>query len=98
MARVATELGLKPGKDFHMVGWTLEEACKDFYLPAVVDGYVLPALTWSVKAMAETAMSRLAGRQEHADLPAVRIKIPVKLRSIECCRSFAQSLHQDGKM
>jgi DNA-binding LacI/PurR family transcriptional regulator len=81
--RAADELGLVVGRDFRMVGWCREEAYAREYAPVFAGGAVAPVITWSVRTMAQTAVSRLAERREHPELPALQIKIPVRLRLAE---------------
>jgi DNA-binding LacI/PurR family transcriptional regulator len=78
--RAADALGLAIGRDFELVGWCPEELYEAHFLSAFAGGAVPPAVVWSVRTMAETAFSRLAERQEHPNLPALKIKVPVRLR------------------
>jgi DNA-binding LacI/PurR family transcriptional regulator len=76
----ADELGLEIGSDFHLVGWSIEESYDTTYRPIFGAGPVAPAIVWSVTAMAEGVLSRLAERRANPELQPVRVKIPVKLR------------------
>jgi DNA-binding LacI/PurR family transcriptional regulator len=78
--QAADERGLTVGKDFHMVGWCSEETIENTYRPGLKGGPLPPTITWSIRTMAETAVSRLAERREHPALPPLQIKIPVRLR------------------
>jgi LacI family transcriptional regulator len=78
--QAADESGLEIGRDFHMVGWCSEETLESIYLPGLKGGPMPPTITWSIRTMAETAVSRLAERREHPALPPLQIKIPVRLR------------------
>ncbi|MHC4917592.1 MAG: hypothetical protein ACYTGB_19120, partial [Planctomycetota bacterium] len=80
LARAARELGLKIGRDLHLVGWCLEERYAEAWVPEFEGEPVAPAVTWSARTLGETAMARLAERRENPDLPALRVKIPVSLR------------------
>jgi LacI family transcriptional regulator len=76
----ASELGLTPGRDFAMVGWCPEEIYESEYRQAFAGGPVPPAVVWSVRTMAETAISRLIERRENPELPALLVKVPVRLK------------------
>jgi LacI family transcriptional regulator len=78
--RAADQLGLVLGRDFQLVGWSTEEAYATRYRPIFGSGPMPPTVTWSVRTMARTAVSRLAERRENPELPALQIKIPVRLR------------------
>jgi LacI family transcriptional regulator len=80
LVQAARELRLTPGKDFEMVGWSTEGAYESEYLPQFAGGPVPPAITWEVGSMASIAVSRLAERRLKPDLPAIRLKVPVRLR------------------
>jgi len=81
LAAAAHELGLVPGRDFDMVGWCTEEEFQAEYRPAFAGGPVPPTLVWSIRAMAELAVSRLVERRAHPGLLPVRINVPVALRT-----------------
>ncbi|MHC4917585.1 MAG: hypothetical protein ACYTGB_19085, partial [Planctomycetota bacterium] len=76
----ADELGLKLGRDLHLVGWCAEEAVDEIYTLVFGKAALPPLVTWSVRTMAETVVARLAERRENPDLPALRVKVPVTLR------------------
>lgn len=78
--RVARDLGLNYGKDYELVGWCVEELYEDQYVTAFEGGPVPPAITWSMRTMAETAMTRLAERRVTPNAPVLRVKIPTNLR------------------
>ena len=78
--RAADRLGLVPGRDFELVGWCAEEMYENFYRPGFGAGPVPLTATWSIRAMAEAAMSRLAERRETPALQPLWMKIPVTLR------------------
>jgi DNA-binding LacI/PurR family transcriptional regulator len=77
VARLAAAEGLIAGVDFALVGWTTREF-RDEY-SALFQGRPLPAVTWSIAAMAEVAIARLLERAAHPDLPRVRINVDTKL-------------------
>jgi LacI family transcriptional regulator len=80
VARAAADLGLEVGRDFQMVGWCPEELYESSYVPGFRPGAVPPAVTWSIRTMAETAVARMAERRDNPGLPALRVKVPVRLR------------------
>ncbi len=80
--RVARDLGLEYGKDYEMVGWCVEELYEDQYCAGFDGGAAAPAITWSMRTMAETAMTRLAERRENPHMPALRVKVPTTLRVV----------------
>lgn len=79
LKQAADELGLVVGKDFHLVGWSVEEIYDSLYASAM-GAPVPPTITWSARTLSEAALSRLSERRTHPDLPALRIKIPTRLR------------------
>jgi DNA-binding LacI/PurR family transcriptional regulator/DNA-binding transcriptional regulator YhcF (GntR family) len=80
IARAAKELGLAPGEDIDLVGWSADEFEPQFAadLPA---GWSPPRITWSMRTLVNTAMERLAERRERPDLPAMRINIETRLKT-----------------
>jgi DNA-binding LacI/PurR family transcriptional regulator len=76
----ADELGLKIGKDFEVVSWSPEELYESSYCRAFAGGAVPPAVTWRVADMVATALDRLAERARNPNLPALRLKVPTRLR------------------
>jgi len=79
--RAADRLGLVLGRDLELVGWCAEEMYENFYRPGFGAGPVPPTVIWSIRTMAETAMSRLAERRETPALPPLWMKVPVALRN-----------------
>jgi len=80
LVRAATELGLRPGSDLDVVGWTPEEQYDTVYR-ALFDGGAPPAtMVWSVAELARAAVARLAERRAKPALAPALIKIPVRLR------------------
>lgn len=78
--KAADELGLMIGQDFQLVGWSMEETYESRYEKIFGEGPVPPTVTWSVQTMARTAVSRLVQRRDDPDMPALQIKVPVRLR------------------
>jgi DNA-binding LacI/PurR family transcriptional regulator len=83
LARAAAELNLSIGKDFEMVGWCREEEYEESYAPRFRPGEVPPTVVWSAAAMAEAALDRISLRRSDPAKPALRIKIPTRLRMPE---------------
>lgn len=81
VARAARDLNLVLGKDLDVVGWSTEEQYRTSYAPGFPDGKVPPAIVWSVAAMAELAITRLAERKANPSLRVAKINVPVRLRS-----------------
>ena len=79
--RAADEAGLIIGRDIRLVGWCAEELYEREYAPAFAGGPVAPAVTWSIRAMADSAMAVLAERRAHPELPPLRIRVPANLRA-----------------
>ncbi|HOX07573.1 MAG TPA: GntR family transcriptional regulator [Planctomycetota bacterium] len=82
-AQAARELGLVPGRDFEMVGWSTEGDYQGEYRPNFAGGPVPPAVVWDVDRLARTAVARLAERRADPKSPPVMIKIPSRLRLAE---------------
>ncbi len=80
LVRGARELGLTPGRDFEMVGWSTEGAYEREYIPQFSGGPVPPAVVWEVGEMARSAVSRLGERRAKRQLPTITLKIPTRLR------------------
>jgi DNA-binding LacI/PurR family transcriptional regulator len=80
LIRAGRALGLREGHDFHLVGWSPEETFDSLYRAAFESAPVPPAVTWSARVLAETAMGRLSERRFNPDLPAVRVKIAMVLK------------------
>ena len=83
LVAAARELGLVPGKDFDMVGWSTESGYKSSFLPQFNGGPVPPAAVWSVETLGRTAVARLAARRANPDLPAIKLKVSARLRFAE---------------
>jgi DNA-binding LacI/PurR family transcriptional regulator len=77
---VAREMGLVPGRDLDIVGWSTEEDCQEESLAGFEPADVPPAVVWSVARMADVCLSRLAERQRNPSMPTTVTKIPVTLR------------------
>ena len=83
LKRAADKKNLVIGRDFELVGWSVEEIHETRFRQAFLPGPVPPAITWSARAMAETAMARLSERRENPDLEAITVKVPTALRTEE---------------
>ena len=83
VARAAAELGLAPGRDLDLVGWSMEEVFESSYRPLFQGLPVPPTITWSVRTMAEAALARMAERRQNPGMAALRVRIPVRLRGGE---------------
>ncbi|HOX05524.1 MAG TPA: GntR family transcriptional regulator [Planctomycetota bacterium] len=79
--QVADEAGLVLGRDLQMVGWCAEELYDRDYAPGFAGGQVAPAVTWSLRAMADSAMAVLTERWAHPELPPLRVRVPARLRT-----------------
>jgi DNA-binding LacI/PurR family transcriptional regulator len=86
LLRAAEELGLSPGRDFAMVGWSTEEAYGLTYTPLFRAGQLQPAVVWSVEELATAAIARLDDRLARPELASVHIRIPARLRLAEARR------------
>jgi DNA-binding LacI/PurR family transcriptional regulator len=80
LVRAADELGLTPGRDFEMVGWSTENEYASAYVPQFSGGEPPPAIVWDTAAMADAAVSRLAERRLNPGLRPIKLKVPVGLR------------------
>ncbi len=78
--KVAMEMGLRVGSDFHLVGWSVEEMYESVYASGFGNADPAPAVVWKAETMIETAVARLAERRISSNLPTLKIKIPVQLR------------------
>jgi DNA-binding LacI/PurR family transcriptional regulator len=81
LVAAARELGLKPGEDFDMVGWSTEESYGS-YVAQFYGGPVPPAVVWSVARMAEEAVRCLKNRRADPTAPPVHVRVPVTLREV----------------
>jgi DNA-binding LacI/PurR family transcriptional regulator len=78
--RAAAELGLEPGKDVEIVGWTAEEQYEGAYRVAFNGAPLPPTMVWSVAELARLAIARLAERRSKPAMPPALIKVPARLR------------------
>ncbi len=78
-ARTCKSLGLKVGSDVDVVGWSNQELLEQDLSGSLSSEMVSATITWSARAMAETALARLIQRRESPDLPPVLIKVPTRL-------------------
>jgi len=76
--QAAGSLKLKPGRDFELVGWSVEEDLKAVVLPG--DPHLsCPVITWRLKDMADTALNRLAERRAGYQMPTIHLRIPTRI-------------------
>jgi len=80
LRRAADELGLTLGRDLQLVSWSPEEQYDGEYVPKFAGGPVMPAVTWSIRAMAEAAVAVLVERRANPALPPLRVRIPASLK------------------
>ena len=83
----ARELGLKPGRDLEVVGWSAEEDYDANYRALFGDGHVPPTMVWSIAELARMTVARLAERRASPAMPPALIKVPTRLRLPEGSRS-----------
>jgi DNA-binding LacI/PurR family transcriptional regulator len=83
--QAARSLKLKPGRDFELVGWSVEED-----LQAIVQAgnspLTCPVITWRLKDMADTALNRLAERRAGIGIPTIHLRIPTRITEGPCSR------------
>jgi DNA-binding LacI/PurR family transcriptional regulator len=79
LARSARAAGLKLGRDLHAVCWGPEEILDERYASTFEDAPAPPAVTWSIRSMAELALERLAERRRNPGLPVSSTRLPVRL-------------------
>ncbi len=77
----AKKLGLALGKDLGIVGWIVEDCFDSDHRAIFEGGYVPPAIVWSVREMAERAVTLLIERSEGAGRRPVRACIATELRT-----------------
>ena len=80
VAQAARELGLVPGRNLDMVGWSTEGDYESEFRPNFAGGPVPPAVVWDVGTLARTAVARLAERRADPKLPPIMLKIPTRLK------------------
>ncbi len=69
------------GSSVRMVGWCPRELYESEWYHPLRDGIVPPVITWSVEALAASALARLAERRRYPDQPPLRVKVPTQLLS-----------------
>lgn len=79
VCQAASELNLKIGTDVKVVGWSREDNYERDYLALFAGAKAPPAIVWSVSAMAQAAIARLAERRDNLNLPPLHVRIPVRL-------------------
>jgi DNA-binding LacI/PurR family transcriptional regulator len=81
LVRAARELGLKPGKDLEIVGWTLEEGFDRHYTSAFPElQSACATVTWSMADVARMVLDRIEERHRKPDQPNVSVLLPMRLR------------------
>ncbi len=75
----AAELRLRPGDDFDLVTWGIEENRREVYGPRFGPGGIPPMVCWSAKRMAELAISRLVQSVDKKDRVPARLSAPMRL-------------------
>ena len=76
----AAELGLEPGKDVDIVGWTAEEQYETGYRMRFKGAKLPPTMVWSVAELARRSVARLAERRASPSMSPTLIKVPTRLR------------------
>jgi LacI family transcriptional regulator len=80
LVAAARELGLTPGRDFEMVGWTTTNELQADGIARFDGDSPQPAIVWSPTQMGELAIERLEALRRNPGLPPVRTSVPVELR------------------
>jgi DNA-binding LacI/PurR family transcriptional regulator len=83
LVRAAAELGLEPGKDVEIVGWTAEEQYGSAYRAGFAGAALPPTVVWSIAELARLAIARLAERRDKPAMPPALIKVPARLKFAE---------------
>jgi DNA-binding LacI/PurR family transcriptional regulator len=83
LLRVASELQLVPERDFHMVGWVVEELYETEFAAKFNGGPVPPAVVWKASSMVEWALKLLLARREGENGGPVRISVPTSIRVVK---------------
>jgi hypothetical protein len=81
VCRVAAELGIAIGRDLDLIGWTSAETWDTHYAPQFKGAEVQPAVTWSVRSLAEAAIRQVERRSADPSSPHQQIRIPASLRT-----------------
>jgi len=72
LSQAAAELGLEPGKDVDIVGWSAEEQYDSAYRARFNGAALPPTMVWSVSELARLTLARLAERRANpAAAPAL---------------------------
>jgi DNA-binding LacI/PurR family transcriptional regulator len=80
LVRAAAELGLEPGRDVEVVGWSAQEDYETSYRGLFPGGRVPPTMVWSIADLARLTVARLAERRLNPAMPPALIKVPARLR------------------
>ncbi|MCK6470564.1 MAG: GntR family transcriptional regulator [Planctomycetes bacterium] len=81
LVRAAKRLGLKIGKDLHLVSWLNEEAVETAYVPLFEGGAPAPAVLWRAADMAHVALGALAQRRADPGRPRIVHQVPMTLQT-----------------
>jgi LacI family transcriptional regulator, galactose operon repressor len=79
LKETARDMGMNLGDDLEIATWTTEETYESYQSRMPGRGLGMPTVVWSLRSMAESALSRLAERRENPELPVSRINIPTRL-------------------
>jgi len=80
LVRTAVELGLEPGNEVGIVGWTAEEQYDSVYRMGFNGAALPPTMVWSIAELARMTVARLAERRVRPEMPPTLIKVPARLR------------------
>jgi DNA-binding LacI/PurR family transcriptional regulator len=78
-ARAIRHARLQVGKDVELVAWGTEQDYLQLFAPEFLDGEAPATVVWRPEDMARVAIERLDARAAHADAPAVRTDVKVRL-------------------
>ena len=77
--KVADEMGIRIGRDLHLVGWSVEEMAEAEHRSVFAGGEIPPAVVWSARAMVDTALDLLQYRRGHPNQSPLRVQVPTHL-------------------
>jgi LacI family transcriptional regulator len=83
LAKASAELGLVPGKDIDIVGWSAEELYETGYRSLFMNAPLPPTMVWSIAELSRVTIARLAERRLNPALAPALIKIPTRLKMPE---------------
>lgn len=94
LARAAVEMGIKLGEDLDLVGWSLDEQIPQDYAACPEFGERCAVVCWSMKAVAQSVLSRIAERRRAPDLPDATIMLPMAIREPSGVRVGTRAVRQ----